>query len=161
MTVVIRQSDHIKSILSTITADCAGDVVVNDYFYDLTAAQNLTGDIIDIGILPAYHTVSDMILICDDIDTGSPAITLDVGLMSGTPGDTTNTRTCGAEFFSASTAGQAGTAARPTLTSAFKVLATELDRSIGVKVLLQAATPATGRIRLRVFMHPSDHKTQF
>lgn len=161
MTVVIRQSDHIKGIQPTVTADSAGDVIVNDYFYDLPAAQNLTGDIIDIGILPAYHTVSDIILFADDLDTGSAAMTLDVGLMSGTPGDTTNTRTCGAEFFAASTSAQASTVARPTLKTAFTQIATELDRSIGVKVLLQAATAAAGRVRLRVFMHASDHKTQF
>lgn len=161
MTVVIRQSDFIKNILPTVSGACAGDVVVNDYFYDLPAAQNLTGDIIDLGILPAYHTVSDMILFADDLDTGTPAMTLDVGLMSGTPGDTTNTRTCGAEFYSASTSAQASTVARPTLKTAFNQIPTEADRSIGVKVLLQAATAAAGRIRLRVFMHAADHKVQF
>lgn len=150
-----------QNILPTVTADCAGDVVVNDYFYDITALQIDAAVIIDIGVLPAYHTVSDMILIADDLDTGSAAITLDVGIMSGTPGDTTSARTCGAEFFSGSVGAQAGVIARPTLASAFKVLATETDRSIGVKIVVDAATAAAGRIRLRTFMHASDHKVQF
>ena len=66
-----------------------------------------------------YHTIADAILICDDLDSnGSPAITLDVGLLTGTVGDATNSRTCGAEIFSASTAAQTGAVARPTLKTA-------------------------------------------
>lgn len=158
----IRASKFAQGQLAFITADGAGDTIVNDYFYDLPTAQNITGDIIDIGTLPAYHTVSDMILVPDDLDTnGSPAMTLDVGIMSGTPGDTVTARTCGAEFFSAATGAQTATVLRPTLATAFKVLPTEADRSIGVKIALQAATAAAGRIRVRVFMHAADHRTQF
>lgn len=158
----ILASKYATSVLTTVTADCAGDVVSNDYFYDLTAAQNVTGNIIDIGILPAGHTISDVILLPDDLDTNvSPAMTLDVGIMSGTPGDTVTARTCGAEIFSASTAAQGATVTRASLKTAFIILPTEVDRSIGVKVLLQAATAAAGRIRLRVFMHAADHKVQF
>lgn len=156
----IRASKFAQGILGTVTGDCAGDVVVNDYFYDLPTAQNITGDIIDMGVLPAYHTVSDMVLIADDLDSGAGAV-LDVGIMSGTPGDTTTARTCGAEFFSGATTAQAGGVARPTLASAFKLLPTEADRSIGVKIATQSATAVAGRIRLRVFMHPADHKVQF
>lgn len=156
----IRASQFITGQLSTIVGDCAGDKIVNDYFYDLPTAQNVTGDIIDIGVLPAYHTISDMVLIPDDIDTGA-AVVLDVGIMSGTPGDTVTARTCGAEFFSGSTAGQTGAIARPTLPSAFKVLPTEADRSIGVKITTQSGTAVAGRIRVRCFMHTADHKVQF
>lgn len=156
----IRASQFTIGTLPTITGDCAGDIVVNDYFYDLPTAQNITGDIIDIGQLPAYHTVSDMVLIPDDLDTAT-GMTLDVGIMSGTPGDVVTARNCDAVFFAASAAPQTGAVARPTLPSAFKVLATELDRSIGVKIVAQATTPVLGRIRVRVFMHASDHKVQF
>lgn len=158
----IRASKFAQAILGTVTGDCAGDVVVNDYFYDLPTAQNVTGDIIDLGILPAYHTISDAILICDDLDTnGAPAMALDVGIMSGTPGDTITARTCDAVIFSGATTAQAGGVARPTLKTAFNILPVEYDRSIGVKIATQAATAAAGRIRLRVFMHPADHKVQF
>lgn len=156
----IRQSDFIKRIQPTVSSGEAGNVIVNDYFYDLPTAQNVTGDIIDIGILPAYMTVSDVVLVADDIDSGAGAV-LDVGIMSGSPGDTNTDRTCGAEIFSGATTGQAGGVARPTLASAFKILATEADRSIGVKIATQSAGAVAGRIRLRVFMHAADHKTQF
>ena len=158
----IRQSEFIKRTLPTRTISGAGNVFVNDYYYDLPAAQNVTGDIIDIGVLPAWHTVSDVVMIVDDIDTGgSPAVALDVGIMSGDPGSTDTSRTCGAEIFSGATTGQAGGVARPTLAAAFKIKPTEADRSIGVKIATQSATAAAGRIRLRVFMHAADQTYQF
>lgn len=156
----IRQSKFITRQLASVSSGEAGNVISNDYFYDLPTAQNITGDIIDIGVLPAYMTVSDVVLIADDIDSGAGAV-LDVGIMSGEPGSTDTGRTCGAEIFSGATTGQAGGVARPTLASAFKILPTEADRSIGVKIATQSATAVAGRIRLRVFMHAADHKVQF
>lgn len=162
MTAVTKVSDFSKSIQPTNTSGCAGDVIVQQYWIDVTAAQIEAGAMFDVGPLPAYHTVVDMVLIPDDLDTnGTPALTLDVGLLSGTVGDATSDRTIGAEFFSDSTAGQGGTPTRMSLATGWKVLATETDRSIGVKVETDAATAAAGRIRLLVFMAPSDHKVQF
>lgn len=132
----------------------AGDIIGTRVEHTLTTAQNVTGNIIDFAILPAWATVFDMILDADDLDSGSPAITLDVGLMTGSPGEALDAagaaRTCGAEFFAASTVAQAGTIARPTLKTAFRVAPVAYDRSIGVKVLLQAATAVEGAIGLSV-----------
>lgn len=161
MPAVTKVSGFSNSTLPVINGDCAGDVVVNQYFIDVSAAQIDAGNMFDVGVLPAYHTVVDMILIPDDLDTGSAALTLDVGLLSGTVGDDVSTRTIGAEFFSASTAGQAGTLTRMSLATGFKILPTEVDRSIGVKVVTDAATAAAGRIRLLVSIAPMDHKVQF
>lgn len=162
MTAITKASKFAKGQLGVVTGDCAGDVVVNEFFIDVTAAQIEAGAMYDVGILPAYHTVVDMILIPDDLDTNvSPALTLDVGILSGTPGDETSDRTIGAEFFNNDTAGQGGTASRMSLPGGFKVLPTEADRSIGVKVEVDAATAAAGRIRVLTFMAPADHKVQF
>lgn len=137
--------------------DCAGDVVVNDFTFDLAKFGSPTlavGDLIDLGILGAFSTVSDAILIADDLDTGTPAIAFDVGIMSGTPGVDDNTRTVGAELFSGSTLAQAGGVARPTLATAFQIAKTDNHRSIGLKVTAAAATQTTtGKITLRVFSH--------
>lgn len=154
-------SKHAQRTLQSASADRAGDVIVNDFFIDLTAAQVAAGNIIELGTLQANMTVSDMLLIPGDLDTnGAPTITLDVGLLSGTPGDVAN-RTMGAEFYSASTAAQTGAVARPTLASAFTVAATGDDRGIGVKIVTGAATAAAGRIRLRVFMQSANPQTPF
>lgn len=156
----IRQSQFITRVLPSREQSGAGESFCNDYFYDLPTAQNVTGDIIDLGVLPAYCTVSDAVLISDDLDSGTAAL-LDVGIMSSTPGDTSSSRTCGAEIFSASNLAQAGGTARPTLASAFRIQPTEADRSIGVKINTQSGTPVAGRIRLRVWMHHADHTYAF
>jgi len=148
--------------LQVPSADRAGDVIVADYFIDVTAAQLTVGALIDLGPLQANMTVSDAILIPDDLDTnGTPLMTLDVGIMSGTPGDATSTRTMGAEIFSASTAAQTGVAQRASLATAFRIAATDADRSIGVKVLAAPATAAAGRIRLRVFLQAANKENPF
>jgi predicted RecA/RadA family phage recombinase len=158
----IIASDFSKGLRPTVTADCAGGVVVQDLFIDVTAAQIVSGDIVDLGILPAYHTVVDAVLLPDDLDSNATAtLTLDVGLMSGTPGDTETARTCGAELFSGDTGAQSGTATRMSAAGGFKILATESNRSIGVKFATAAATAAAGRIRLRLLMTAADHKVQF
>ena len=162
MAAVTKVSKFSAGTLGTITSDCAGCVIVNEYWIDVTAAQIDAGNMFDVGPLPAYHTVTDMILIPDDLDTNAtPTITLDVGILSGTVGDSTSDRTIGAEFFSASTAAQGGTPTRMSLATGFKVIPTETNRSIGVKVVADAATAAAGRIRLLVSMAAVDHKVQF
>lgn len=158
----IRVSSFSKGTLATIVGGCAGDVVVQDVYYDVASGQNVLNDIIDIGILPANHTISDAILFPDDLDSnGTPLCALDVGIMSGTPGDAVSARTCGAEIFAASTAAQTGSVVRPTLKSAITILPSNIDRSIGVKFQAAAATAVAGRIRLRLFMHSTPFSQQF
>lgn len=138
--------------------DCAGDVVVNRYEIDLGGAV-LTGktlaqdDVIDVGIIPALSTVVDVIIDSDDLDTGgSPAITFDVGVLTGTPG-TTGTRTCGNQFFAASNVAQAGGVARMAKAAGFRVAPASTDTSVGVKITAAAATQtATGKIGISVFV---------
>jgi hypothetical protein len=148
--------------LPSPSADRAGDVIVASYFIDLTAAQLTAGQIIDLGPLQANMTIADCTLIADDLDTnGTPLVTLDVGILSGTPGDAVSVRTMGAEIFSASPAAQTGVAQRASLATAFKIAATDYDRSIGVKINAAPATAAAGRIRMKVFMEPANKETPF
>jgi len=69
--------------------------------------------------------------------------------MSGAWGDG-GVRTCGNEFFAASTTPQAGGAARPTAAAAYRVARSDQRRSIGVKINTAAATGAAGTIGLTV-----------
>lgn len=162
MPAVTALSKFASSQLSTVYADGAGEIIVNQFFIDLTVGQVVNGNFFDLGVLPAYHTIVDMILIPDDLDSnGTPTVTLDVGLVSGTPGDATSNRTIGAEFFSADIGVRTGALSRMSLVSGFKVIATETDRSIGVKISAAAATAAAGRVRVLAFMAPTDHKIQF
>ena len=148
--------------LSTISADCAGVEIVNDYFIDVTAAQLVLNNIFDMGVLPANHTISAARIITDDLDSnGTPLVALDVGILSGTPGDIIGARTMGAEIFAADVSARTGATASASLASAFLIRATSLDRSIGVKVQAAPATAVAGRIRLRVHMHATDPNVQF
>lgn len=139
--------------------DCAGDVVVNRYEIDLGSAP-LKGvtlaqdDILDIGIIPGTSQVVDVVIDSDDLDTGAtPALAFDVGVLTGTPGTTDASRTCGNQFFAASTVAQAGGVVRTTKKEAFRVARADKDTSVGVKITAAAATQATsGKIGVSVFV---------
>jgi hypothetical protein len=157
-----KASTFTKWATTSVTGETAGDVIVNDYFVDLKAADVVLNDVIDLGILPGNHTVVDAILIADDIDTGAePTVALDVGIMSGVPGDETSVRTCGNEFFAADTTARAGGVTRMSKKDGFLVKPTVADRSIGVKFQAAAATAAAGRVRVRVMMAPATPEVQF
>lgn len=108
----------------------AGTVKVERFTYTVPAGLTLAaGDIIELAILPAFHTVVDATLIVDEAGTA----TYDVGLMSSIPGDTTQSRTCGAELFSGAAD---ATTSRMSLAGGFRIAPNLAnDRSIGVKVV--------------------------
>lgn len=140
---------------NVIGPDCAGDIVQNDYEADLAAAP-LKGvalpinTIIDMGIIPAWSTVTDVTIVADDLDSGT-TLAIDVGVITGTPGDIVGVRTCGSEFFAASTIAQAGGVARMTAKTGFRVDPVGYDRSIGVKIQAAATGLATsGKLGLIV-----------
>jgi predicted transcriptional regulator len=156
MTIYVLPASEQSGSVSAAYPDCAGDVVTNRYELDLASGvlKGVTlavGDIIDLGPIPANSTVEDVIIDSDDLDSnGSPTIAFDVGVMSGNPGET-GTRTCGAEFFAASTVAQAGGVARTTLKTAFRVAPVQTDKSVGLKITTAAATqPATGKLGVSV-----------
>jgi hypothetical protein len=149
----IRASSYVSGPNRQTDAEIAGDVVCTRVVIPVLAAQIVLNDIIDAFILPAYHFVTDMILVPDDLDTGgSPTLALDVGIMSGTPGDTVTARTCGNEYFAATLAGVPAATSRMTKPAGFLVAPVAYDRSIGIKYQAAAATPAAGNINLMVFM---------
>lgn len=162
MAAVSKVSQFSKGVLGTVCSPSAGIVVVNDFFIDLVAGDLVTDKMFDLGILPNGHDLLDAVLISDDLDTdGTPAVTLDVGLLTGTVGDATSDRAMGDEIFAASTVGQAGTAARATAKGAFLVKASDADRSIGLKVKLQPDVAAAGRVRLRTYMAAASYRLTF
>lgn len=145
-------SDFAVRKQDTVNGDCAGDLVVNQFYVDLKAADLALNNVIDLGILPAGHTVHGAQLIPDDLDTGT-TITLDVGIMSGVPGTSDASRTVGQELFAASTAAQTGAVVSTATTkSALTIVAQPFDRSIGVKVAAAPTGATAGRVRLTVSM---------
>lgn len=123
--------------------------LVGDYTVPTGLAAN---DVIEMVVLPAGYVPIDAVLVAEDLDSnGSPTVTLDLGLISGTAGAADNARTCGTEAFAASTVGQAGGVARPTKKDFGLIAPTDADRGIGLKLAAGAATLVVGaKIRLTV-----------
>lgn len=151
-------SKYTRGALRTSVPD-SGEVVAVRYKFALTTAiLGAANDIVDLGVLPANCRVVDAVLDADDMDSnGTPTLAFDVGIMTGRPGDALDTdgvtaRTCGNEFFAASTVGQAGGSARMSAKGGFRVAPVGYDRSIGLKIQAAAATPVAGEIGLTVFM---------
>lgn len=129
----------------------AGQLISNVYTFRLgrDGLPNtlLANDIVDIGILPANCTIEDAFIVTDDLDTnGTPLISLDVGVMNGTPGDVVSARNlvAGQELFLADQTARTGGVSRMTRVQGFRVPPSDRDRSIGVRVAAAAATWATG-----------------
>ncbi len=147
----IFQTNDAKGIKPAPISD-DGDLVTVRYEYSLAAAL-VVNDIIEMGVLPADHVPVDFAVDCDDLDTnGVPTITLNCGVMSGTPGVADVARTVGTEFLSASTVAQAGGVVRAATVGAFRVAPAATDRSVGFKVAAAPATgAATGKIGLTLY----------
>lgn len=109
----------------------AGTVKAERYTYTVPVGVTLAiNDIIELAILPTFHTVVDATLVTDALTTS----TLDVGIMSSIPGDTDQARTVGNELFAAAAN---GSAVRMSKTAGFRIAPIQSnDRSIGVKVLV-------------------------
>lgn len=139
------QSEWVLGRKQTPTSREAGGVVAQRF--EATIDTDLdVGDIVELAVLPAYHTVVDAILDTDGLGTG---VSVDVGVMSGAVGDPDGTRTCGDELFSAEDA-SAAAVVRASESSAFTIAPADRDRSIGVKV--SAAVTAGKKIGLMLFM---------
>jgi hypothetical protein len=121
----------------------AGGVVAEKYKFVIT--QDLAdGDIIELAVLPAYHTIVDAILVTDETGTA----TFDVGVMSGVVGSPDQARTCGNELF----AGAAdASVVRMTKAAGFRITPIEGDRSIGLKVVGAGITQAGQVVELILF----------
>jgi hypothetical protein len=113
---------------------------------DFTVPTGLAlNDVVEMVILPAGYVPVDAVLACEDTDSGgSAAMTLDLGLLSGTAGAADGARTCGNEAFAASTVAQAGGIARPTKKDFALIAPTDADRGMGLKVAAAAATLTVG-----------------
>ena len=153
----LRQANQVVNKTPVISANGFEPIaIVGDFTVPATLPLN---DVVEMVILPAGYVPIDAILATEDLDSGgAPAITLDLGLISGTAGAADDARTCGNEAFAASTVGQAGGVARPTKANFALIAPTDADRGIGLKVAAAAATLVVGaKVRLTVLARPAIH----
>lgn len=132
----IKQSLWALGIRQAPVSAEAGGVVCEKY--EITVDANLAStDIVELGVLPAYHTVTDAVLITGDLGAG---VTLDVGIMSGIKGDDDPSRTSNNELFAAAAN---NSVVRMSKAAGFQIAPVEADRSIGLKV--SGAVTASGQ----------------
>lgn len=135
----LKQSAWAQGALQAPTSREGGGVVVEKYKY-ITEGNLASGDIIELGILPAFHSIVGAVLITDAMGAG---VTADVGIMSGEVGSTDPARTCGSEIYAAADVAAAG-ATRNTKVDGFRLAPVEAHRSVGVK--LGAAVTGAGKV---------------
>jgi hypothetical protein len=133
------QTEYAKGTKIAPMPDCSGAMSSIRAEITLTAAQLTANQIVEMAPLLAGCELVDAILDSDVLDTdGTPAVTLNVGVMNGELGALLdadgNARTCGSEVFSGSNVGQAGGLARPTAKTAVRIASSDKDRSIGIKI---------------------------
>lgn len=147
-------SKHVAGPHRIPTPSAAGEVVAVRFGHLLTTAQHVTGNIVELGVLPANCTVVDAIFDADDIDSAT-TLELDIGLMSGLPGETLdeqgNARTCGDELFDGITTGRSAGVERLTLPDAFRIAASDKDRGVGLKIVAQG-TAVEGNVGLTLLI---------
>ena len=145
----IRQSKWAAGLLNVPYPSYAGHLVAVRFSFVFLAAQLVLNDIIELACLPAGCSLFGATLDSDDLDTGgSPAVSFDLGLMSGDWGDPSQSRTVGAELFSGTTVARAGGLDRPVLASAWRIAPAAKPRSIGLKIAAAPATAAGGEVGL-------------
>jgi hypothetical protein len=114
----------------------------------------VVNDVIEMGGLPADCVPVNLIVSTEDMDSnGTPLITLDAGIISGNFGALDNARTCGNEFFAASTVGQAGGIQAMNKAAGAMLAPSTSDRGWGLKVAAAAATLTVGaKVRAVLFV---------
>jgi len=134
----------------TADGEIAGEVVSNLFEFPLPAAPLATGDIIELGILPAGNRIVDALLVSDKLDgAADPSLAFQIGVMSGTVGVIDPVRTVGQELFA--TPADYNTITRLSNKEAILLAAAPYDRSIGLKVTAAQSQAAPGALlRLQV-----------
>jgi len=145
-------SKYAKGIEPISYPSLAGDAVAIRFSHQITTAP-AAGDVLELGCIPSNCRVADITVDVDDLDSNAaPAILFDVGIMSGAFGQEDSTRTCGADFFAASKMAQSSGVDRPSLRSAYRTTASNIDRGIGIRFGTPAATFQAGSIGLTVII---------
>jgi hypothetical protein len=151
------QSRQILAGYPVVNPRGADDEVVQISDYLIPTGGVAAGDIVEMGAIPEGCVPTNMRAVSEDLDSnGTPTVTLDIGILSGTYGDATSVRTMGNEFLAASTVGQAGGIADGNKAAGL-LLAPSLDLvPYGIKFPAGTATPIVGaRVRLIARFKPA------
>lgn len=117
--------------------------------YTLLATES-AADVIEMVGLPAGYVPVDVIIDTEDLGA---TITGEVGILTGTFGDTVNARTCGAQFIAASALGTAGIK-RMDVAGGGRIAPTTADRGLGISLTAFTTPTAGAKVRMTVTARP-------
>jgi hypothetical protein len=140
----IFQSSAAKGQAATPSAYQAGIVTTAIFEYTFTADYATATDVIELGLLPADTQIVGATVIA----AGLGATTADIGIMTGTPGDTVAERTVGAELFNDTSVNNATDDA--TLAECLAVARSNAHRAIGAKVAANVAAGAAKKLTVKI-----------
>jgi hypothetical protein len=155
----LKQATQVVNRLPYPSANgAAQDVpVIGDFTVPAGLALN---DVVEMCAIPPGYVPVDYILDCEDSDSnGTPLMSLDIGILSGTYGDasaaTGQARTCSNEGASADTIARTGGITRPAKVGWSRIAPTDTERGFGIKVAAAAATLTAGaKWRMTLFVRP-------
>lgn len=141
----LRKSAQVAARVPAPSARDRSGAVTAFAEFTTVAGSPVATDVIEMIPWPAGTVPTSLRAAIGDLDTGV-ALTLDFGVISGLYGAELDTagaaRTCGTEFGSALTTGQAGGSVDATAAQLLVLAPSQTDRSIGFRV----QTAATGLI---------------
>lgn len=140
----IFQSSAAKGQAATPSAYQAGIVTTAVFEYTFNDAYATATDVIELGILPAETQIIGATVIA----AGLGATTANIGIMTGTPGDTVSTRTVGDDLFVATSVNDA--TADATLANCLAVARSNAHRSIGAVIAANVAAGAAKKLTVKI-----------
>lgn len=126
-------------LLCVPSSGFAGVVHQQRFEINIPAGLN-NGDIIELGVLLANARICGFLL---DADAQADMV-VDIGFMSGDVGSDDQSRTCGSEIFNDQAVD--GTLTMITSGAPLRIAKSDVDRSIGVKIVTKATTENVGGV---------------
>jgi hypothetical protein len=138
--------------------DVAGAAVVAVRMPVSIAAAQADNDMIEFGFLPEDCAVVDWFIDTADLDSGTPELIIDVGIINAAgDGISTETADGGDEWADGVTIGQSAGITRATTIAAVRTVPSASRRKVGAKIMTNAATGVLGVMAMTLFYRAADH----
>lgn len=143
-----NSNDYLDGRKSTVFP-AGSEVVAVRFAHQMDTTDLQLNDIGAVGILPAGCVPVALLVDSDDLDTGTPALALSVGVLNAAGTDlSTAAGDGGAAWGTGITVAQAGGQVQVLGKALSRVASASIDRTIGVKVTTAAGTAAAGELGL-------------
>ncbi len=140
------QSTHARGLVTPPRGLSSGVVMCAHFKFQFIKDFVFNADQLELGILPAFATVRDAIVVGGATGT----ITANIGLMSGQAGQKDPARTVGTELFTA--ANVSASISRLSVASGFAIAPTDADRGIGATFSSTVVADPTGAKRIELLL---------